>query len=176
MRLGLIAAAAVLSSNLGAALADEAPTAPAATPLQPVLQPLAYLIGKRSCAGTFLKSGKAITSSETISPELSGHWLVLRHEDTPPFRFDAVEMWGYDPQKQRFVAYMYDSSGGVRQYDSPGWNGDSFTWTDINTSAGKRDRFVFEKHPDSAYQFTYETSADGVTWTAGDSLLCKPAT
>lgn len=174
MRISLIPAAAILMSNLVPAVADPTPAIQA--PLQPALQFLAYLIGERSCAGSFLKSGKAITSSETISPELSGHWLVLRHADKPPFRFDAVEMWGYDPQKQHFIAYIYDSSGGVRQYDSPGWDGDRLIWTDVVSSDGKRDRFVFEKRPDSAYQFSYEVSTDDVSWTVGDSLLCKPTT
>jgi hypothetical protein len=98
---------------------------------------------------------------------------VLRHEDNPPFGFDALEMWGYDPQMKRFIAYMYDNSGGVRQYASAGWQGDSFVWANVETTAARRDRFVFERRPDSAYQFTYETSTDGVAWTGVDSLLCK---
>jgi len=143
--------------------------------LQPALAPLAGFIGSRSCKGSFLKSGKSISSVETIHPDLSGHWLSLRHDDDPPFSFHAFEMWGYDAKDQRFIAHMYDNLGGAREFDSPGWQGDSFTWTNVDTTTAKRDRFVFEKQPDGGYRFTYEVSADGSSWTGVDSLLCVSA-
>lgn len=141
--------------------------------LQPALAPLAGFIGSRHCAGSFLKSGKAISSTEIVSADLSGYWLTLRHADEPPFTFQALEQWGYDPKAGRFVAYIYDNFGGVRQFASPGWEGDRFTWTNVETSAPKRDRFVFEKQPNGAYRFTYEVSSDGNTWTGVDSLTCS---
>jgi len=140
--------------------------------LQAALEPLAGFIGTRHCAGSFLKSGTAISSTETVSPDLSGHWLMLRHDDEPPFAFHALEMWGYDGTAGHFTAYMYDSGGGVRKFVSPGWEGARFTWTDVDTSAPKRDHFVFEKQPQGAYRFTYEVSTDGVSWTGVDSLTC----
>lgn len=156
------------------ACASTAPaTAGTAPSLQPNLQPLAGFIGSRSCKGSFIKSGKAITSTETVRPDLSGHWLTLRHDDEPPFSFHALELWGYDATAGRFVAYMYDSGGGMREFTSPGWEGDSFTWTNVDTSAPKRDRFVFDRGPQGAYRFTYEVSADGNTWSGVDSLTCK---
>jgi hypothetical protein len=145
---------------------------PARATLRPALAPLAGFIGSRRCAGTFLKSGKAITSSETVAAELSGYWLTLRHTDTPPFPFQALELWGYDDKAGHFVAYIYDNFGGVREFASPGWDGDSFTWTDVDTSMPKRDRFVFERQPAGGYRFTYEVSGDGVTWTGVDRLTC----
>lgn len=145
---------------------------PSQPALQPALAPLAGFIGNRHCAGTFLKSGKAITSTETVSADLSGYWLTLRHADEPPFTFQALEQWGYDAKAGHFVAYLYDSGGGVRQFASPGWEDDRFTWTNVDTSTPKRDRFVFEKRPNGAYRFTYEVSSDGNTWTGVDSLTC----
>ena len=143
--------------------------------LQPTLLPLAGFIGSRRCAGSFLKSGKAISSTETVSPELSGYWLVLRHTDEPPFSFDALEMWGYDPKSKHFIAYMYDNFGGAREFDSQGWQGDSFTWTNVNTSTPKWDRFVFERQAGGGYRFTYEVNTDGSHWTGVDSMLCVSA-
>ena len=147
--------------------------APQQPTLQPALAPLAGFIGSRHCAGTFLKSGKAISSTETVSADLSGYWLTLRHADELPFTVQAREQWGYDAKAGRFVAYIYDNFGGVRQFASPGWEGDRFTWTDVDTSMPKRDRFVFEKRPNGAYQFTYEVNSDGNTCTGVDSLTCS---
>lgn len=161
-----------ISVVLSACAAAPTPPARLTLNLQPALLPLAGFIGERHCAGSFLKSGKAITSVESFSVDLSGYWLVMRHADEPPFPFDAVEMWGYDAKAQHFVAYIYDNFGGMRQYASPGWDGDRFVLTNVDTSNPKRDRFVFEKQPNSAYQFTYETSSDGITWTGADSLTC----
>lgn len=143
--------------------------------LQPALQPLVGFIGSRRCSGSFLKSGKAISSTETVSPELSGYWLMLRHADDPPFNFDALELWGYDSKGKHFTAYMYDNFGGVREFDSPGWQGDSFTWTNVDPTTVKQDRFVFEKQAAGGYRFTYEVTADGSNWTGVDSLLCVSA-
>lgn len=141
--------------------------------LQPALQPLAAFIGTRHCSGTFLKSGKAITATETFSAELSGYWLVMHHADDPPFSFDALETWGYDTQRKIFVAHMYDNFSSAREYATPGWDADKLTWTNVDTSARKRDRFVFEHAADGGYRYTYETSTDGNSWTGVDSLVCK---
>jgi len=148
------------------------PVQPQAATLQAGLQPLAGFIGSRHCAGTFLKSGKAITSTETVTADLSGYWLTLRHADTPPFPFQALELWGYDSKAGHFVAYIYDNFGGVREFASPGWEGDSFTWTNVDTSMPKRDRFVFLRQPKGAYTFTYEVTSGGDAWTGVDSLSC----
>lgn len=139
--------------------------------LQTSLEPLAGFIGSRQCAGSFLKSGKAINATETVSADLSGYRLTLRHDDAPPFSFHALELWGYDAKAGRFTARVYDNFGGDREFTSPGWEGGRFTWSNVDTSAAKRDRFVFEKEP-GGYRYTYEVSTDGATWTGVDSLLC----
>lgn len=168
MKMSLLLMAVTLPLIQGCASQGHPRTAPT---LQPALLPLAGFIGSRRCRGSFLKSGKAISSTETVSSELSGYWLVLRHADDPPFPFNALEMWGYDPKGKHFTAFMYDNFGGMREFNSPGWGGDSFTWTNVDTSVGKRDRFVFAKQP-GGYRFTYEVSTDGSSWTGVDSLLC----
>ncbi|HEV2321839.1 MAG TPA: hypothetical protein VGT42_05690, partial [Gammaproteobacteria bacterium] len=61
---------------------------------------------------------------------------------------------------------------GAREFSSPGWEGDRFVWTNLDTSTSKWDRFVFERQPDAAYRFTYAVTADGKTWTDVDSLVC----
>lgn len=160
------AAVAALTLVMATAQADTPPA------LQPALAPLAGFLGSRHCSGNFIKNGKAISSDETFTAELSGHELMMRHADEAPFSFDALELWGYDAQKKRFVAHLFDSSGGAREFSSPGWEGDQFIWTNLDTSTPKWDRFVFERLPGSAYRFTYAVTADGKTWTDVDSLVC----
>lgn len=106
---------------------------------------LSGFLGTRHCSGSFLKNGKAIGSTESFSADLSGHWLVMRHADEPPFAFDAPELWSYNAQKKVFIACIFDNLGGAREFSSPGWDGD---------------RFVFERQPDAAYPFTYAVTAD----------------
>lgn len=143
-------------------------TAPA---LQPALAPLAGFLGTRHCAGSFLKSGKAISATETVSADLAGFRLTLRHDDEPPFSFHALEVWGYDDQANRYTAHIYDNFGGSREFTAPGWEGERLTLTNVDTSAPKRDRFVFDKVP-GGYRYTYEVSGDGASWTGVDSLTC----
>lgn len=162
----LAPAVMTLTLATAAAQADTPPT------LQPALAPLAGFLGSRHCSGSFLKSGKVISSTETFTAELTGHALMMRHTDEAPFTFDALEVWGYDAQKKLFVAHLFDSSGGAREFSSPGWDGDRWVWTNVDRSAPKWDRFVFERQPDSAYRFTYGVTADGKTWTEVDSLVC----
>ncbi len=155
------------------ACASTAPAAGNTAPsLQPGLQPLAGFIGSRHCSGSFLKSGKAISATETVAGDLSGRWLTLRHDDEPPFSFHALELWGYDSKAARYTAHVFDNFGGGREFTSPGWEGDHLTWTNVDTGAPKRDRFVFERQPDAGYRYTYEVSTDGSTWTGVDSLTC----
>lgn len=156
---------ALLMAAPACALADD-------SALQPALQPLARFLGTRHCSGTFLKSGKAISASESFSVELSGYWLMMRHADDAPNSFDALETWGYDDQRKLFVAHVYDNFSGNREYTSPGWDGTKLTWTNVAAANGKRDRFVFEQQANSAYRYTYELSSDDTNWTGVDSLVC----
>lgn len=144
--------------------------------LQPALAPFTGFPGKYHCSGSFVKSGKAISSTETFTSELSGYRLMMRHEDEPPFQFDALELWGFDAHKKSFVAHIFDNFGGEREFDSPGWQDNRFVWTNVDTTAKQRDRFVFERNPGTGYRFTYEVSPDGSSWSGVDSLVCTPVT
>lgn len=101
-------------------LATAAAQADTPVSLQPALKPLAGFLGSRHNSGSFLKSGKAIRSNETLTAKHSGHQLMLRHADQAPFSFDALERWGYDAQKKLFVAHLFDSFGCAREFSSPG--------------------------------------------------------
>lgn len=156
-------------------LSVSTPAAPAtpAPALVQELQSLAFFAGHWSCAGQFVQSRKPISSNETFTADLDGHWLAMRHDDQPPFPFHALEMWSYDKVAKQFNAYVFDNFSGIRRFTSSGWVGDQLTWTDSAFTHGATDRFVFERKAADAYQVTYAVSRDGKTWAPGDTLLCQ---
>jgi hypothetical protein len=139
------------------------------------IEPLAYFTGHWSCEGVFPSSGKTIASQIIFAPDLEGAWLTVRHDDAPPNRYHAYEMWGFDPQSKVFVAYIYDNFGGVRKFTSPGWSDTEFTWMG---EASKSDpptseRFVFKRDGPSQFVTSYEVKRGSGSWATGDKLTCQ---
>ena len=88
---------------------------------------LSYFIGTWSCQGVFPSSGKTIAS--TIRFAADGASLVKHHDDLPPNRYHAIELWGYGVTDRRFNAVIQDSFGGIRDFSSSGWKGNALVWT-----------------------------------------------
>jgi hypothetical protein len=153
------------------------PPPPAAADFPPALasplRPLAFFAGVWICAGKFAKDGKSIDSQETFTATLDGQWLEMRHEDRPPYHFDALELWGYDQGSRQFTAYVFDNVPGARHFSSSGWLDGRFTWTDTEPAQGVTDRFVFQRKDQGSYKVTYAITRDGKTWSTGDTLLCR---
>lgn len=149
------------------AAADPAPV------LASALQSLAFFEGHWSCAGKFVKSGKPISSNETFTTDLNGHWLALRHDDQPPYQFHALELWGYNKGSKQFIGYVFDNFSGIRHFTSSGWEGKRLVWTNAVATGGVTDRFVFERKDAATYQVTYAVSRNDKDWTVGDTLACK---
>ncbi len=59
----------------------------------------------------------------------------MRHDDMPPDRFHALELWGFDSSAKNFVAFIYDNFGGVRKFTSDGLAGDQLIWKGESTKA-----------------------------------------
>jgi hypothetical protein len=136
------------------------------------LQPLDFFQGRWSCQGEFPRTGKHISSEERFAPDLVGRWLVMRHDDHPPFGFHALEMWGYDTAQKRFVDYAFDNVPEVREYVSLGWVGSQLTWT-LPGQSGKADRFVFMRQSQAQYQVDYSITLGGKAWILVDTLTCR---
>src|SRR5271168_5489966 len=92
--------------------------APSASPVQlnKELETLSYFTGHWSCQGVFPSNGKQIASEIVFAPDLEGAWLTVRHDDLPPNRFHAFEMWGFDKEAKQFVNFVYDNFGGARKF------------------------------------------------------------
>jgi hypothetical protein len=63
-----------------------------------------------------------------FAADLEGAWLAVRHHDLPTNRFQAFELWSFDPAEKQYVALLCDNFGGVRKFISSGWTEDKLIW------------------------------------------------
>jgi hypothetical protein len=166
-------AATLCASPLSKFLAAQDATTGGPAHLKNELSSLQFFSGSWGCKGTFPASGKTIESHITFTPDLDGAWLSMRHDDIPPNRFHALELWGWDAKQSQFSATIFDNFGGARHFTSPGFQDQTLTWNadTVAPSTTPAERFVFRK--DSATQFTvnWEVNRDSA-WKIGDTLTC----
>jgi hypothetical protein len=140
--------------------------------LKKELQPLAYFAGHWTCSGVFPSTGKEIASDLVARVDLDGAWLMLRHDDAPPNRFHAAELWGFAPESNEFVAYIFDNFGGARKFTSPGWADTQWIWSG-EPGPATSERFVFTRVSATALTTSYEVKRGSADWAIGDKLTCK---
>jgi hypothetical protein len=145
------------------------------TALKPDIQPLAYFLGEWNCEGEFTASKKPIAAHISTAPDLDGSLIAFRWTDQPPSTFHALELFGYDKTAKHFTNFIHDNFGGVRLFNSPGWEADTFTWTGnmLSVSAAPNERFVIERKSAKEFVITWETRKPQADWKAGDQLTCK---
>lgn len=170
-------AAITLSAHQDAKVAapPQQPPLDSPTKLQKQIEAFSAFQGKWSCDGVFPKSGKHIASHIVFASDLEGAWLTVRHDDMPPDRFHALELWGYDSAAKNFVAFIYDNFGGVRKFTSGGPANDQLIWKGESTKADPpiTERFVFNFKDPSQLIVNYEVERGSADWVIGDTLTCK---
>jgi hypothetical protein len=154
---------------------SQTPGSGASASLKPDVQPLAFFIGEWNCEGEFIASKKPIAAHISTTPDLDGSLIAFRWTDQAPSTFHALELFGYDKIGKHFSNFIHDSSGGVRLFNSPGWEADTLTWTGnmLSASATPSERFVIERKSAKEFVITWETRKPDVDWKAGDRLTCK---
>jgi hypothetical protein len=143
--------------------------------LKKEIETLGSFEGRWSCQGVFPSSGKPIESQVVFSPDLEGAWLAVRHDDLPPNRYHAFEMWGFDEESKQFVAFIYDNFGGARKFTSAGWVEKKLVWLGegSKTDPPVVQRFVFASEGPSQFVMNYEVKKGSADWVIGDTLTCK---
>jgi hypothetical protein len=140
-----------------------------ANPEQQVLSPL---VGKWNCSGRFARSGKPIESTISFTPILDGNWMLVQHDDLPPNKFHALELWRYDKDSKRFTATLFDNfAKQERSFTSDDKGPEKLTWD--RSMDGGVEQFVFElsgKQLSVGYQVKRPPATD---WTLVDSLSCS---
>jgi hypothetical protein len=149
--------------------------AAASSALKAEMQPLAFFLGEWNCEGEFIASKKPTAAHISTTPDLDGAWVAFRWTDQAPSQFHALELFGYDKGAKHFTNFIHDNFGGVRLFNSPGWEADTFTWTGnaLAASAAQSERFVIERKSAKEFVITWETRKVGADWNAGDRLTCK---
>jgi hypothetical protein len=143
--------------------------------LKPEVESLASFEGKWACRGIFPSNGKQIESQIVFAADLEGAWLTVRHDDLPPNRFHAFELWGFDPAEKQYVAFLFDNFGGVRKFISSGWTEDKLIWMgeSSKTDPPSVQRFVYKRDNPSQFVVNWEVKKGTADWAVGDTLTCK---
>ena len=42
--------------------------------------------------------------------------MLFRHDDRPPFSYQALSEWGWNEKGQQYVSTVEDSTGGIRWF------------------------------------------------------------
>jgi hypothetical protein len=133
---------------------------------------LNWFSGNWTCAGKFT-SGKSISAKVSFESTLDGKWILFRHDDDPPFKYHALSEWGWEKKSQRFLSLIQDSTGGVRAFYSPGWDGAKLLWEGgaLSSEQPSSERFEFTRLDDSAFQvsYSYRKNED---WVSVDTSRC----
>jgi len=169
---GIAAVACLAAAVAGAAVVRRsASPQPAATQASAISDQFDYFLGSWNCAGTFARSGVVIEADLHFERSLDGRWLLFRHDDRPPHSYHALAEWSRG--EREWTATVQDSSGGLRLFHTPGWQGPRLVWegNTIGDSGPARQRFTVERTNPSLLFLSYETQKpDG--WRLVDSSAC----
>lgn len=159
--------------SCGARAQSSAPKSPPA--LNPALESFTYFVGRWNCEGEFVAVKKPIAAQISIAADLGGSALSFRWDDNPPNRFHALELWGFDSAANHFTNFIHDNFGGVRQFNSAGWEGDTLTWTGnaLATPPATNERFVLQRKSAKEFVIAYDTRKGQGDWATIDRLTCR---
>jgi hypothetical protein len=147
-------------------------TPPPPAPAVAVAPIAAYFKGAWSCRGAF-SNGKPISATIRFESDVEGAAVVVHHDDTPALGFyHSIEVWGYSKPGGTYVAALYDAYGGIRTFSSPGWSGDTLTWTIVNPPDPSQ-QFVYTKKDATTFTVDWKIMRNGA-YIVGDTLTCKP--
>jgi len=138
MRQPALFALALMALVLGlvaSPLVSSAQPAPAPT-MVPIAKPdfssMQFLTGSWNC--TEMLRGKQRPDTSTTSVGMDGMWMVSQ-DSAPPFdqyrtvTINTTSYTGYDPTIKQWVTIGVGSDGGYFTASSPGWQGNTITWT-----------------------------------------------
>jgi len=174
---GWIALLALLSAPLLIVqrINAQAPASPTGSALKVEIEPLSFFLGQWNCECEFVASKKPIASHIAVAPDLDGSWLAFRWDDNAPNQYHALELWGFDKTAKQFTNFTHGNFGGLRLFDSPGWDGDTLIWTGdaLTTPPTLNQRFVIERKPNKQFVISWQVRKPEADWVTGDRLTCR---
>lgn len=110
--------------------------------------------------------GGTATSRYVARLELNSFYLITEYEQSRGGQvcYRAHGVYGYDPQKQKFLMYWFDGMGCDMGGPALGvWEGDRLQFT--HQSAQGHGRYTYRFVSATELMFTLEHSGDGKNWT-----------
>lgn len=136
-------------------MVSSAQPAPTITPVpaaKPDFSAMMFLTGNWTCEQMLRGSKRPDTSTTSVG--MDGAWMVT--QDTAPpfdqyrtFAINGTSYIGYDPTVKQWVLIGVDSGGGYGMQSSPGWEGNTMTWTGKGLD-GSTVVDVITKHSDTS--------------------------
>lgn len=146
------------------------------------LEQLQFFEGDWACEGQEPETpwSKAHETKTTVKvkSDLDGFWYSGKVEQDKtgdnPHPMEGKFHWSYDRAQKRFEGGWIDNSGGWAMQSSPGWQGDSITWTGEATLQGHKSamRDVITKKGSHEFRHTYEAQIDG-QWKPVGEETCR---
>lgn len=152
----------VFAVMLSAATGEE-PPAPAADGFDP-------LLGEWACDGYFVESGRRIVSALAFTRDASTGALIVRHDDSAPNVYHAMEVWTSTRGVAPFRAAVANN-GGMRWFHASGWTDGTLTWSRPEEEE-PIEQFAYSLQSDGRLQVDWMIARNGAPLTLGDRLTC----
>jgi hypothetical protein len=133
---------------------------------------LSWFAGAWKCEGVFPSTGERLSASMRFERDLQGAVLVKHHDDAAAPFYRALETWAYSAEDKRYNAAVADNFGGVRDFTSLGWEGDTLSWTSA-PSVQQRQQFVYVKSDPNTFRVDWRVAVKGKGYAVGDTLTCR---
>jgi hypothetical protein len=174
LALGIVAFAIALAAAPVVSTAQPAP-APTMVPMQkPDFSSMMFLAGTWTCTQTVRGKTRPDTSTTTMSSD--GMWMVSQ-DTAPPFdqyrtvAITGTNYTGYDPTTKMWVQLGVDSSGGYGLGSSPGWQGNTITWTAKNLDGSSNSDVITKVSDTETTDASSATDPQGKT--TNTTISCK---
>jgi len=127
---------------------------------------LGFLVGRWSASAQYPDSGKVEQLDYRVEPGAGCAWLAGAGS-APDGSFDARDMWGRDPRTNEVVRVLFDSSGALGTFRSPGWNGDTLVLEGevLSGNGAARFRQTITRLNSDTFKAVWEAHRDGA-WKA----------
>ncbi len=172
-----LAAVALVLGLAASPVVSAAQPAPAPTMvpmMKPDFSPMMFLMGTWTC--TQMLRGKTRPDTSTTTMGLDDMWMVTQ-DAAPPFdqyrtvTINTTTYTGYDATTKQWVQISVDNSGGYSTSTSPGWQGNTMTWTTKNLD-GSSATDVITKASDTETSDA-QTATDAQGKTTNLTISCK---
>ncbi len=172
-----LSAVALALGLLAAPLVSAAQPAPAPT-MVPMAKPdfssMMFLTGTWTC--TQMLRGKSRPDTSTTTMGMDGMWMVSQ-DTAPPFdKFRTVTINSttyttYDPTIKQWVQVEVDSGGGYGMESSPGWVGNTATWSGKGLDGSTFTDVITKNSDTSITDANTATDAQGKTTNATTTCM-----